>query len=441
MEFIWASMGESPLDGFEKSAVDKERNAAFARGMDDFFDPAVDQHSAFYIAMERDKHAAHLVAGTSFLDLNTMIFKTECNNAYESMNEDDMQRIRKLMWEVWVPNMSAKFKNSLPASEEPVFVGDFQRQMHVVHISVRVAQALQLVFELNQKKSFSAVARTAYEVALQDCLYHPHIKKKFASSEYPRLINFLRRHPTYSTPFNTYVGYKLLRQQLVRGGGAGTNRKSNDAERLHDEAANRLWSVFDENRGLFAEYGNAAEQYKMEWHHLYYKEVADTLFKKISDSAMTERITDDVREKAQDFVESRNVFEERVRAENMDSVKSNNTDNGALTVGSGALTVGSGVGIGALTLDSGVGIGALGAACVVTDGYNSQRNSTPSMEKRIGVDIFSAIQDSRDTVLEGTTKRVASREINSDNDTPVVQGIIRGGNTRDPSPTKRQRKT
>ena len=167
----------------DRTHIEKERNEAFARGMDKFFDPAIDQHSAFYIAMERDKHAAHLIAGTSFLDLNTMIFKTECNNAYESMNEDDMKRIRKLMWEVWVPYMKSQFENSLPPAEESAFLGNFQKQMHVVHISVRVAQALQLVFELNQKKSFSAVARTAYEVALQDCLYHPHIKKKFKSVE------------------------------------------------------------------------------------------------------------------------------------------------------------------------------------------------------------------------------------------------------------------
>ena len=302
MAFIWDQMAEPGGGGEASTNEETERSAAFARGMDDFFDPAVDQHSAFYIAMERDRHAAHLVAGTSFLDLNTMIFRTECNNAYESMNEDDMQKIRKLMWEVWVPKLREQLSedSERKKTEEEVhyvrdehLVHDFQRQMHVVHVSVRIAQALQLVFELNQKKSFSAVARTAYEVALQDCLYHPNIKSKVVSSEYPQLINFLRRHPTHSTPFNTYVGYKLLRQQLVRGGGAGTNRKSNDAERLHDEAANRLWSVLDENRDLFHEYKNSAKQYTMEWHHLYYKEVADTLFKKITDKRVLQDIESD----------------------------------------------------------------------------------------------------------------------------------------------------
>ena len=277
-------------DASTAAQLERGKQEAFDTGMGDFFDPAVDEHSEFYSAMEKDKHAAHLVAGTSFLDLNTMILKTECNNAYESMNEADMQRLRKLMWDVYIPHMKESLQARVSPDEDDM--QSFRAQMHVVHISVRVAQALQLIFELNQKKSFSAVAKTAYEVALQDVLYHPHIKGKVKSSEYGKLINFMRRHPTYATPFNTYVGYKLLRQQLVRGGGAGTNRKSNDAERLHDEAANRLWSVLDENRGISHEFDNASPPFIMDWHRLYYKEVADTLFKKLkanaSDSAETE---------------------------------------------------------------------------------------------------------------------------------------------------------
>ena len=261
-------------------AAEQAKREEYERGMGEFFDPAIDEHSEFYTAMELDKHAAHLVAGTSFLDLNTMILKTECNNAYESMNEDDMQRLRKLMWDVYVPHMKRTLETRIPIDRDDM--QSFQAQMHVVHMSVRVAQALQLIFELNQKKSFSAVAKTAYAVALQDVLYHPHMKRKVKSDQYPQLINFLRRHPTYSTPFNTYVGYKLLRQQLVRGGGAGTNRKSNDAERLHDMSANHLWSVFDENRNVFNDFVKATKPYTMEWHRLYYKEVADSLFKKLT---------------------------------------------------------------------------------------------------------------------------------------------------------------
>ncbi|KAJ1468663.1 hypothetical protein T484DRAFT_1854696 [Baffinella frigidus] len=259
------------------------RRTGLETKFDDFFDPSIDEHSAFYRAMELDKHAAHLVAGTSFLDLNNLILRTECNNAYESMNDDDMQKLRKMMWDVYIPSMKKNLQDKLSVEEHGESIDTFQAQMYVVHLSVRVAQALQLVFELNQKRSFSAVAKTAYEMALQDVLYHPNLKGKVPASKNAQMINYLRRHPTYSTAFNTYVGYKVLRQQLVRGGGAGTNRKSNDAERLHDEAANRLWSVLQENSGIYTDFTGAAPPFTMEWHRLYYKEVAETLYHKLAD--------------------------------------------------------------------------------------------------------------------------------------------------------------
>jgi hypothetical protein len=120
-------------------------------------------------------------------------------------------------------------------------------------------------------------------VALEDVLYHPHLANRVKPNEHPILINFLRRHPAYATAFNTYVGYKLLRQQLVRGGGAGTNRKSNDVQRLHNEAANRLWGVLEQHPGIVQEFETAAAPLKMEWHRQYYKEVAHTLYSKLSD--------------------------------------------------------------------------------------------------------------------------------------------------------------
>jgi hypothetical protein len=269
------------FDPLDRRREEKKKQDEYENDLSEFFDPATDTHSAFYMAMNLDKHAAHLVAGTSFMDLNSVILRTECNNVYESMNEEDMQRLRKLMWDVYIPHMQASLKNKIPNSDDTI--DSFQAQMHVVHLSVRVAQALQLVFELNQKKSFSAVAKTAYEVALQDVLYHPHLKGKIVSSQYTTLINYLRRHPNYSTAYNTYVGYKLLRQQLVRGGGAGTNRKSNDAERLHDESANRLWCVLNQYRNIADDFSEAEFPFVMEWHQLYYKEVAETLYKKLSD--------------------------------------------------------------------------------------------------------------------------------------------------------------
>ena len=339
-----------------RSQIERDRQEAFDSGMSDFFDPAVDEHSEFYAAMEKDKHAAHLVAGTSFLDLNTMILKTECNNAYESMDEADMQRLRKLMWDVYIPHMKESLQARVTPDEDNM--QSFRAQMHVVHISVRVAQALQLIFELNQKKSFSAVAKTAYEVALQDVLYHPHIKGKVNSSQYGKLINFLRRHPTYATPFNTYVGYKLLRQQLVRGGGAGTNRKSNDAERLHDESANRLWSVLDQNTNISKEFANAKNPFIMDWHRLYYKEVAETLFKKLKANVGDARETEFYPTDSTDCEHDRDFIAKQV------NLKS-------------------------------------------TPGTDTGRHDTASrLSAPVGnVDILTAIQDSRDTFSEGVIKR------------------------------------
>lgn len=282
-EFVPGGNTDIYNDGVARQ-LENDKRALLDTDFDTFLDPAVDEHSDFYMAMERDKNAAHLVAGTSFLDLNSVIMKTECNNVYESMNESDMQKLRTLMWDVYVPHIKESLKDQIHPGRA---MNDFHAQMYVVHLSVRVAQAMQLVFELNQKKSFSAVAKTAYEMALQDVLFHPHFKGRVNAMLYTSLINFLRRHPQYSTAFNTYVGYKLLRQQLVRGGGAGTNRKSNDAERLHDESANRLWSLLMDNPDIYNQFTGASKHYKMEWHHLYYKEVAHTLYQKLADSGNT----------------------------------------------------------------------------------------------------------------------------------------------------------
>jgi hypothetical protein len=384
----------NPARESEKEAA---RRTEMEHNFDDFFDPVMDTHSAFYTAMERDKNAAHIVAGTSFLDLNSMILKTECNNAYESMNEEDMQRLRKLMWDVYVPSMKRNLENKLNVDEDEN-IGSFQAQMYVVHLSVRVAQALQLVFELNQKKSFSAVAKTAYEVALQDVLYHPSVKGRVASSDYGKLINYLRRNPTFSTAFNTYVGYKLLRQQLVRSGGAGTNRKSNDAERLHDEAANRLWSVLDENRRIYNDFKQAPEPYTMEWHHLYYKEVAQTLYHKLADYS-TDVSNDHFHGDKNAHAEFRSKVNE---LQPLPAVYS--------TFSSTEHSVGSSI-----------------------------PNNYPS------VDFVSAVQESRDTVAGGASKRVGSGPKGPKYTTATLtkgnatSTPIDGGGRTDTVATKRQR--
>ena len=267
--------------GVEDSRLENDNRKEFDRTFNDFFDPATDVHSSFYMAMSFDKKAAHIVSGASFLDLNNVILRTECNNAYETMNEDDMQRLRKLMWDVYVPDMKSRLQDEVNFTDQNMT--SFKSQMYIVHLSIRVAQALQLIFELNQKKSFSAVVEAAYEMVLQDVLYHPFLKGKVHPEERTEMIHFLRRHPAYAAAFNTYVGYKLLRQQLVRGGGAGTNRKSNDAERFHDEAANRMWSVLQEFPSVYQDFKGSSKAYTMQWHHLYYKEVAETLFRKLSE--------------------------------------------------------------------------------------------------------------------------------------------------------------
>jgi len=265
----------------DETRIANDNRKEFDRTFNDFFDPATDTHSSFYNAMTLDKKAAHIVSGASFLDLNSVILRTECNNAYETMNEEDMQRLRKLMWDVYVPDMKARLQDEVNFNDQNMT--SFKSQMYIVHLSIRVAQALQLIFELNQKKSFSAVVEAAYEMVLQDVLYHPFLKGKVQPEERSKFINFLRRHPAYAAAFNTYVGYKLLRQQLVRGGGAGTNRKSNDAERFHDEAANRMWSVLEEFPTVYQSFKDSTDAYTMHWHHLYYKEVAETLYRKLSE--------------------------------------------------------------------------------------------------------------------------------------------------------------
>ena len=332
--------------------------------------------------MERDKHAAHIVAGTAFVDLNSVVLRTECNNSYESMNEDDMQNLRKLMWEVYVPHMKETLKQKMSNNGETESTSSFQAQMYVVHLSVRVAQALQLVFELNQKKTFSAVATAAYEMALQDVLYHPNLVNRVESDNYEELIHFLRRHPTYSTAFNSYVGHKLLRQQLVRGGGAGTNRKSNDAERLHDEAANRLWDVFDKHKGVFTEFKDAPMPFKMKWHRLYYKEVAETLYTKLARYG-----TDD---------------SSRYLLQNEDK----NEDNGERATVHEVLYPGSrreNEQPAAAPVNLGSALPTHSRSALPTTG-SVKRVAAPPV-----IDIVSAINESRGTVSEGPTKRPRSR--------------------------------
>jgi hypothetical protein len=361
------NIGEYDPD--DSNRVERNKRVEFDTGLGDFFDPAVDTHSSFYFAMERDKHAAHLVAGTSFLDLNNVILRTECNNAYESMNEEDMQKLRKLMWDVYVPHIQQEMQQKVSDTDNAT--DSFQAQMYVVHLSVRVAQALQLVFELNQKKSFSACVKTAYEVALQDVLYHPALKGKVKPFQYKELINYLRRHEAFSTAFNTYVGYKLLRQQLVRSGGPGTNRKSNDAERLHDESANRLWGVLEENMDIYDKFVNASKCYTMEWHALYYKEVAQTLFHKLADHHTSSQNSSNYPLSNEEHTAARDALQA-----SMTGVA------GSVVTANHPISVGCSSG-------SSSGMGASGGTSF----------------RSTGVDIVSALQEARDTVAEGTSKR------------------------------------
>ena len=358
--------------------ADIAQRTAMDEGFDHFFDPAMDEHSTFYRSMELDKHAAHLVSGASFLDLNTVVLRTECNNAYESMNDEDMQKLRKLMWDVYIPDMKRQVADTVANDRQDV--SSFTSQMYVVHLSIRVAQALQLVFELNQKKSFSAAVKTAYEMALQDVLFHPGLRGHVSPSQYDSLINFLRRHPAYSTAFNTYVGLKLLRQQLVRGGGAGTNRKSNDAERLHDEAANRLWGVLQDNARVYSDFKNAKSVYTAPWHRLYYKEVAKTLHSKLA-----EYHSDAKHYNEGDTLpaeERHNIREQVARV----------VQQSAAAPAAPAAPGGGGGG-------GGGGVGGDIAASDVAVGRHR------ALDSAVGVDILGAMRESRELHASGTTKR------------------------------------
>jgi hypothetical protein len=75
----------------------------------------------------------------------------------------------------------------------------------------------------------------------------------------------------------------MLRQHLMRTSAPAANRKSNDVALAHDEAANRLWKLFDENmNSLKNEFKAAPDCLTMQWHRLYYQEVAETLRDKIT---------------------------------------------------------------------------------------------------------------------------------------------------------------
>jgi hypothetical protein len=433
----------------DEARVDNDNRKEFDRTFNEFFDPATDIHSSFYTAMTFDKKAAHIVSGASFLDLNNVILRTECNNAYETMNEEDMQRLRKLMWDVYVPDMKARLQDEVSFNDQNMT--SFKSQMYIVHLSIRVAQALQLIFELNQKKSFSAVVEAAYEMVLQDVLYHPFLKGKVQPTERSKLINFLRRHPAYAAAFNTYVGYKLLRQQLVRGGGAGTNRKSNDAERFHDEAANRMWSVLQDFPSVYQDFQQSCDAYTMHWHHLYYKEVAETLYRKLSEYNPNEDGINRQRNQAEDEsdhgVKVREEFLQNCQRMHDTEISKGRTVGSDATSHRGREGRGYGEipdrgGAGALGLDGGHGMRASASRGM---GRNDINSSTKSLHEQTGSsqrenddmpradgksldrkplvintsnvherastasryesNIMTSLQESRDVVAMGTTKR------------------------------------
>jgi hypothetical protein len=287
--------------------------------IDDFLEPGVDRDQEFYIAMTLDQQAAHVISGVSTLDLNNVVLRTECNNAYETASEEDTKQLRKTLYEVYLPYIIHQMREHMPAPQteeekknfrnkkqdeeieriEEIFSGSgdgsagqvgrditrFREQQYILHLTIRMSQAFNLIFELNQKRQFSALAKAAYELCFQDVLYHPVFKREqwVKYRDYEKMIHFLRRHPKYAGLFNTYVGTKMLRQHLMRTSAPAANRKSNDVALAHDEAANRLWKLFDENmNSLKKEFEAAPDCLTMQWHRLYYQEVAETLRDKIT---------------------------------------------------------------------------------------------------------------------------------------------------------------
>ena len=306
--------------------------ASSLEGIERFFSGAtVDPNSHFCKAFNMDRHAAAIISGVSGLDLNTFILKTEMNDVNQSVSEDDVKQLKKILWGVMIPYTTWNLKRVFPFPEDaPATKSNpqggsnnntnnsntnntsrtetetwklsdrenekntssnrggqkdiyrFIQQNYVLHLTVKIAQSLNLIFELNQKRTFSALAIAAYAEAIVDVLCHPHLNGKIGDDDHEKLTHYLRRHPRYSNIFNIFTGHKLLRQYSMRASAPAANRKANDVwVQLNISAAN-MHNLLDRSPSIAADFKHAKEEYTMQWNDSYYIEVAKNIKEKLT---------------------------------------------------------------------------------------------------------------------------------------------------------------
>ena len=277
----------------------------------------------FSLAHQLDTNAAAILSGISGLDLNSFILKTELNTVNHSVSEDDVKELKKTLWKVMVPYITWNLKRVFPFPEDEVKKKDkndastseqlsetelwkradrqaqkrskyenhdngkadlyrFTQQNYVLHLTVKIAQSLNMIFELNQKRTFSALAVAAYAESMVDVCTHPCLKNKIKPDELVFMTNYLRRHPIYSMKFNIFTGHKLLRNYSMRASAPAANRKSNDVWMQLNISATNMHKLLDDNPDLLTCFRRAKENpeeihFTQPWDKRYYHSVAEDL--------------------------------------------------------------------------------------------------------------------------------------------------------------------
>lgn len=291
--------------------------------LEGLFEVGLDETSDFFLAHKHDRYAAAILSGVSGLDLNTFILKTELNDVAQSVSEDDVKQLKKILWGVMIPYTTWNLKRVFPFPEDaspaksngkddgnnlnngtlsetetwkradrldenqsvPSGQKDlyrFTQQNYLLHLTVKIAQSLNLIFELNQKRSFSALAIAAYAEAMVDVLTHPHLRNKVDDSHVEKLTHYLRRHPRYRNVFNIFTGHKLLRQFSMRASAPAANRKANDVWMQLNISATNMHNLLDKYPNIYNDFRDAEPQYTSPWHTAYYREVAKKMNERLT---------------------------------------------------------------------------------------------------------------------------------------------------------------
>jgi hypothetical protein len=298
--------------------------------IDAFWDNIEASDGVFTAAHKHDRHAAAILSGVSGLDLNTFILKTEMNDTAQSVSEDDVKELKKILWGVMIPYTTWNLKRvfAFPEDTPPPKSNDkdgpgnettisetetwkrsdrvnkvneerfstgtengkkdlfkFTQQNYILHLTVKIAQSLNLIFELNQKRSFSALAIAAYAEAMVDVLTHPHLRDRVRDKEVESLTHYLRRHPRYSNIFNIFTGHKLLRQFSMRASAPAANRKSNDVWMQLNISAANMHNLLTKNPTVYKDFQKAQNdqsEYTIPWHRAYYNHIASILRERLA---------------------------------------------------------------------------------------------------------------------------------------------------------------